>query len=47
MIRLRCAWIEDSHRLLLLTTCFQFSLVDPDGKEGFPGEVIAYVTCKH
>lgn len=26
--------------------CFQFSLVDPDGKEGFPGEVIAYVTCE-
>lgn len=26
------------------TTSITFSLVDPDGKEGFPGEVISYVT---
>lgn len=33
-------WILEAHTADSIT----FSLVDPDGKEGFPGEVIAYVT---
>jgi aldose 1-epimerase len=26
------------------TDSITFSIVDPDGKEGFPGEVISYIT---
>lgn len=33
-------WTLEAHT----TDSITFSLVDPDGKEGFPGEVIAYVT---
>lgn len=34
------------HDQVAALTQVKFSLVDPDGKEGFPGEVIAYVTCE-
>lgn len=38
-------WLQRNFTVVAHTAdSITFSIVDPDGKEGFPGEVVSYIT---